>query len=252
MRQITCPSFVLSRESFGESDLIVTLFTKGHGKIKGIAKGAKKSKKRFMNALEPFSFVKISMRQKGDNSLFFLENSLTIQPFQRIRSDYLSFLMASLVLELTDMWFKEGEKDDKIFDLLKWYLLSLEDGQDPFILTLAYKVRLLSAVGLLPVLKRCKFCGKEPKDPSVSYSLGSGQIICLSCCENRNGNIIHLSSIKSLSYLTNCEPSRIFRLKITNSNKRELWSYLKRRHSFCLEEEPRSYRLIESLKDRLF
>ncbi|MBW2672896.1 MAG: DNA repair protein RecO, partial [Deltaproteobacteria bacterium] len=49
------PAFVLHFLNYGEADRIVTLFTREFGKLKGIAKGARRSKKRFANAIEPFS-----------------------------------------------------------------------------------------------------------------------------------------------------------------------------------------------------
>ena len=56
---LTTPAIVLRSWSFGESDKIVSFLTESHGKLTGIAKGAKRSRKRFANSLEPFSLVNL-------------------------------------------------------------------------------------------------------------------------------------------------------------------------------------------------
>ena len=53
-KQYQTEAIVLRLLDYGESDRIVTFCTNGYGKVRGIAKGARRSRKRFANALEPF------------------------------------------------------------------------------------------------------------------------------------------------------------------------------------------------------
>ena len=66
--------FVLKSLSYGESDLIVTFYSREFGKIKGIAKGAKRSQKRFANVFEPFSLTNIIFSRKNRDTLAFIES----------------------------------------------------------------------------------------------------------------------------------------------------------------------------------
>jgi len=63
-RELSTPALVLRTRPFGESDRIVTLLTEQHGKVAGIAKGAKNSRRRFAGTLEPFVLIRAVFRQR--------------------------------------------------------------------------------------------------------------------------------------------------------------------------------------------
>ena len=66
------PAIVLRTWPFGESDKIVSFLTESHGKLTGIAKGAKRSRKRFVNSLEPFSLVNLRFQDRAHSNLAFI------------------------------------------------------------------------------------------------------------------------------------------------------------------------------------
>ena len=78
------PAIVLKTKPYGESDKIVTFLSETHGKITGIAKGAKRSQKRFVNSLEPFSLVKLGFYERPQSSLVFINSSDLLFSFSRI------------------------------------------------------------------------------------------------------------------------------------------------------------------------
>ncbi len=246
-RHFLTPAFVISSDTFGEIDLIVNLFSKQLGKIHCVAKGAKKSKRRFMNALEPFTLLNVNLILKDQpNTLFFLEAATIEDSFDLIRADYINFYYGSLGLELVDLWCKEGQKDSEIFNLLYWFLRSISSRYDPRLCTIIFKAKLLKAVGVFPKLDRCANCGKRPNGTKVCYSVSSGEIYCNSCRgEKIKRNILSLSTLKSLNYFWENKLDKIFRLKASKKTLDESWLYLKRRHSFALEQEPKSYKLLK-------
>src|SRR5262245_59880701 len=71
-RELVTPALVLRTRSYGESDRIVTFITEQHGKVTGIAKGAKNSRRRFAGTLEPFVRVRLVFRQRPASDLAFL------------------------------------------------------------------------------------------------------------------------------------------------------------------------------------
>ncbi|MCJ7547532.1 MAG: DNA repair protein RecO, partial [Deltaproteobacteria bacterium] len=89
---------VIYRADFGESDLLVTLYTPDLGQVKGIAKGAKRSKRRFVNNLQPFSYIRILFAE-GRGGLIRLDEADMIQPFFRISEDISKVLYGSYFLE---------------------------------------------------------------------------------------------------------------------------------------------------------
>ena len=248
-RYFSTSAFVISSDTFGEIDLIVNLFSKDFGKIYCIAKGAKKSKRRFMNALEPFTLLKINLILRDQTTFSFLESATIIDSFDSIRSNYINFFYGSLGLELIDMWCKEGQRDDEIFTLFHWFLKSISLKCEPKLCTLIFKAKLLKAVGVFPRLDKCATCGQTPKGTKVSYSIDSGEIYCENCNKDKVENSISLSALKSLIYFRENGLDKIFRLKVSKKILDESWSYLKKRHSFVLEQEPKSYKLLKFIYD---
>ena len=104
-------AIVLRSLDYGESDRIVTFLTDEFGKLKGIAKGARRSRRRFANALEPFSLSTILFSRRGSGGLAFIEGSDVINHFAGIRADLDRTLVASYVVELADHFSVEGKKN---------------------------------------------------------------------------------------------------------------------------------------------
>jgi DNA repair protein RecO (recombination protein O) len=87
--------FFLKSLNYGESDLIVTFYSREFGKIKGIAKGAKRSKKRFANVFEPFSLTHIIFSRNNRDMLAFIESCDIINHYAAIRQDLEKTMAAS-------------------------------------------------------------------------------------------------------------------------------------------------------------
>ena len=103
-------AIVLRLLDYGESDRIVTFSTADFGKIRGIAKGARRSRKRFTNALEPFCHSRMMFSRKSPDSLALIEECDVLCHFPSIRADLEKTLVASCLIELTDH-FTPGAKE---------------------------------------------------------------------------------------------------------------------------------------------
>ena len=119
--------FVLRCLNYGESDLIITFYSNDFGKLTGIAKGAKRSKKRFVNVFEPFSLTNIIFSRKNRDVLAFIESCEIIDHYNSIRQDLEKTLIASYFIDLADHFSPEGKKNEKIFELLQNFLALLDD-----------------------------------------------------------------------------------------------------------------------------
>lgn len=116
----TTLAVVIKLADHGESDKIVTFYCPILGKLTGIAKGAKKSKKRFLNKLELFSQLEIEYTPNRRSSLVRIDHAELIQPYPTLRTSYDRFAAASLVCELTYFWTRENDGDQELFNLLLW------------------------------------------------------------------------------------------------------------------------------------
>src|SRR5512137_1385672 len=88
--------------NYGESDKIVTFFTKDFGKVKGIAKGARRSKKRFQNALDLFTHVRLAFFDREGMGLVRAENCDICNSFRRIRENLKKIYYGTYFLELVN------------------------------------------------------------------------------------------------------------------------------------------------------
>ncbi len=240
-------SFVIETNPTGESDLLVTLLTLEFGKIICIAKGARKSKKRFMNVLDPFANIDAVVRTPSKTGLYFLENGWLKRGLESVRKDYSRFVLASLCLELVDLWCREHQAEKEIYRLLSWYLDSIEEGREYLLCTLIFKTRLLKACGFMPSLSICHGCRKELSGKYVGYEASTGQVFCKNCANGKAKRDLGISAIKSMDFWLAQPLAKVFRLRLNGEIMRQVWTYLRRVHSSCLEREPNAYRLTRDL-----
>jgi len=157
--EIQTPAIVIRGRAFGESDKIVTFLTRDLGKVTGIAKGAKRSKRRFVNVLEPFTAVDVTLRIRQHSDLAFINACVLAEVYYSFTRDLEKFGYASYVLELTDRLIRGQEAGAETYDLVQAVLRLLDRSQpEPGILR-AFELQLLRQTGYEPVLHECQGCG---------------------------------------------------------------------------------------------
>ncbi|GFO55827.1 DNA repair protein RecO [Geomonas sp. Red276] len=124
MKRSETEAIVLRLTDYGEADRIVTLFSLEQGKISGIARGAKKSRKRFGGALEPFAHLRLQL-QKGSGLATLLSADI-VGIFAGIRTDLAKIGTAAYACELVERLTPEEEPNPRLFRLLYCYLERLD------------------------------------------------------------------------------------------------------------------------------
>ena len=152
-------AIVLRARDYREADLLVSLFTKEEGKINGIAKGAKKSKKRFGPALEIGSLINLVYENRPERELVLLKEASSLGPLPHWRSSWVTIAVASFALELAFKTLPEHQAAHPKFNLLKVFLETLEEN-DARSSLLAFQERWLSLLGWEPDTKICGMCGE--------------------------------------------------------------------------------------------
>jgi DNA repair protein RecO (recombination protein O) len=175
-------AFVLKSFSYGESDLIVTFFSRDYGKVKGIAKGAKRSQKRFVNVFEPFSLTSVNFTIKNRDALAFIDACDVIDPYAPLRQNLEKSLVASYFTDLVDHFSPEGKVNERLFALLADFLSLIARENTSDAILRFFEIRLLKYAGFEPTLGACIRC-KSPLANGASYSFFAreGGIICPFC-----------------------------------------------------------------------
>jgi len=197
------PAIVLRSRSYGESDKIVSFFTENYGKVTGIAKGAKNSKRRFVNSLEPFSYVQLRFQDYAHGSLAFIHASDFIQVFKRLTSTLEKIALASFLVEVTDELTKERDENAALFEHLRNGLRFIETERESEAFLVFYELKLLRLVGYQPFLSSCRRCRKSWNGEETNrwnFCFGDGGILCAACSLFRKDSFP--VSQKSLSLLS--------------------------------------------------
>jgi DNA repair protein RecO (recombination protein O) len=175
------PAVILRWRAYGESDKIVTFLSRDFGKLTGIAKGARHSRRRFVNSLEPLARVQINFRQRPASSLAFLESCDLLQPPREL-TEPVRFAYASYLAELTDQFTAEGEPVPELYALLDEGLAVLGTRPASGAFLRAFEIQLLSRAGYEPEFGHCRACRRAlPTDRPSFLDRQEGTLLCETC-----------------------------------------------------------------------
>src|SRR5712691_3470391 len=118
-------AIVLRTYPLREADLLVTLFTRLEGKVRGVARSAKRSKRRFGGALEPLTWVRAYYEDRGRQELARLDSCEVIESPLAAEVSYARAVALGHVAELLDELLPEREANDAVFRLTISALTSL-------------------------------------------------------------------------------------------------------------------------------
>jgi DNA repair protein RecO (recombination protein O) len=215
--QYKSPAIILRCRDYGDTDRIVVLYTRDHGKLSSIAKGAKKSRKRFANALEPFTCAQFIFSRRGRDTLALLENCDPINHYEAIRGDLDKTLLASYLVDLIEQFTVDGKKNDDLYELLVVFLTLIAEGNTSESLTRFFEMRLLKLLGYEPLLDSCTVC-KTPVANGTSYHFSprEGGIRCVACSiSDPEGVAVSTGALKSLLLGRDIDTSIIGRISLT-------------------------------------
>jgi len=167
---------VLGFTDWHETSKIVTFYTKDFGKIRGVAKGARRKKSKF-SPLEILSHHTIVFYEREDKDLYTLGECQAEETFPNIRKDIKKVAYGAYLAELVAA-VSISQKNEPLFDLFLKALHFLEKKEDSEIITRAFETRLLDILGFGLHLNTCLICKKELKD-NVKFNPGLGGLICI-------------------------------------------------------------------------
>ena len=182
------PAIVLRSRPFGESDKIVSLLTKDFGKISGIAKGAMRSRKRFVNSLEPFALVNLRFQDRPHSNLAFILTADLTLGYRQLANSLESIYHAAYLVEITEGLIGEREESRAVYQHLSDSLRNLEEYGTSLRFLTSFELKLLRLVGYQPVLDRCGRCGKAPLEQAAQpwyFTPVDGGILCDSCAATK-------------------------------------------------------------------
>ncbi len=168
---------VIRTTDYGESNKIVTLFTRELGKVGVMSRGAKKPKNRLSAASQLFMYGTFVFQQ--GSGLGTLNQADISNSFREVRNDLFRASYATYIVELTDKLTEDRQRNPYHFELLYQTLYYLNEGIDPEVLLRIYEVKMLAVAGIKPELDRCVSCSST--EVPVAFSIRQAGFLCRQC-----------------------------------------------------------------------
>ena len=160
MEELRSSAFPLRTRSYSESDVIAVLLTRDHGKLSGIARGARRSKRRFAGpALEPFHEIEVRYKRRPHSELVFLDEGRLVASFDAITARVEAFAWGSYVTELAEVVVPADEPCPGVYDLYAATLAALASGEEVEPVAQHFVLKVLEHAGWCPDFERCGICG---------------------------------------------------------------------------------------------
>ncbi|MBU8879427.1 DNA repair protein RecO [Bacillus sp. FJAT-29790] len=172
-----CEGIVIRTTNYGETNKIVTLYTREWGKVGVMARGAKKPNSRLAAVTQLFTYGYFLV-QKG-SGLGTMQQGEMIASMRAIREDIFLTAYASYIVDLTDKSTEDRKPNPFLFELVHQTLNLVNEGFDAEIISNIFEMKMLNSLGLYPVLNQCSVCGSA--DGHFSFSIREGGLICHRC-----------------------------------------------------------------------
>lgn len=172
---------VLRSVPYGESDVVITLFARGRGKLGAFARGGRKSVRRFAGALEPFALVAAEVGERRGADLLDLRSAAVLEPHLGLRDDLFRLAHAGYAVEVVRELVRDRQPNDRLLDQLLAILSLLARGEARSLRLRAFELAVLGAAGFAPRLDACVACGATP--PEDYFDVRLGGTTCAPCAD---------------------------------------------------------------------
>ena len=173
-------AIILRTQKLGEADRIITLLTREHGRVRGVAKGVRRTMSKFGARLEPGSHVDIQLH-KGRTFDTITQVEAINNYGEALTEDYQRWTIASAILETAERFTsQEYEPAFQEFQLVVGGMKALaENRYDASLILDAFLLRSLALGGYAPSTSSCSRC--EKPGPHRYFSLVGGGSVCMDC-----------------------------------------------------------------------
>ncbi len=244
-------AIVLKHADFGEADRLVTLFTREEGKLRALAKGARKPGSRKGGHLEPFTRVNLLLGKGREIPI--VEQAEAVELNAALGNNLVALGYAAYVVELIDKFSADHDENRGVYRLTRDTLQRLASGEDLQLAVRFFEVRLLEQMGFRPQLHQCAACGQEiqPEDQYFSFELGG--VLCPRCGRGRHAAAsvpqrISLGALKVLRHLQRSDYATARRVQPSPPVQLELESLMNLYVSYLLERNLNTPKFLKRVK----
>jgi DNA repair protein RecO (recombination protein O) len=233
-------ALVLRTADWSETSRIATLWTREFGKVRALAKGGRRLKSNFENALDLLTLCSIVFLRKSSGSLDLLTEAQVLERFAPLRTDLASLYAAYYVAELLADWTEEYDPHPVLFDEARQALRDLaRPGAAAGPRLARFDLVLLRELGYSPALEACAACGSaRAAEPPLAFSPAAGGLLCPACRgQHRDRRPLSPAAWQALRELG--ESGEAWRREWAPAVRRELRQVLGQYVTYLLGRQPR-------------
>lgn len=175
-------AFVLRRWDVGESDQVLTLLTKSRGRIRAVAKGSKRSRRRFGGLLAPFLLLEVECFETQQREWVRVDSCSLLRSYPRISEDLERLVLGCCLLEVVERVVPEGQEEQSFFDLLTQGFDWLQGQRETGPVLAAFLLKTLTGIGVQPQFALCVRCRRRLQPwGQFGFSMPQGGVVCGNC-----------------------------------------------------------------------
>ena len=246
LRTYRAEALVLRHLPLGEADLLVTLFSREHGKLRAVAKGARRSTAKLVGHLEPLTVSRLALSR--GRTLDVISQAETLENFTPLKTNLTAVTRGLQVAELVDGFGSEASPNQPLFDLALDTLDAIGRAPDAELPLLHFQLHLLSVSGLMPELQNCVECRRDIEPGRHRYSADGGGVYCPDCTPDQAGlRPLSLRALKVLRLLARSPAAELPALDLDATLAQELKAILTGTVQYWLEKEIRTNSFLNLL-----
>ncbi len=247
-RTLRTEAIVVKRRNFGEADRLLTLYTREFGKLRAIAKGARKPQSRKTGHVELLMRSQFLLAEGRD--LHIITQAEMVEAYPALRADLVKTTYASYIVELLDRFTVEEDSNQDIYHLLAEALSWLSETDDVRLPTRIFELRLLGLTGFQPQLFQCVSCDTPIQEQDQFFSAELGGLLCPDCRQaDRSAKPMTAVAVKVLRYLQTRSWDTVKSLQLKRPLHAELEAIMHFYLIFILERNLKSIDFLNRLRE---
>jgi DNA repair protein RecO (recombination protein O) len=253
----TSEALILRTYKLGEADRIVVFLTRDRGKKRGVAKGARRARSRYMGALEPMTRAGVAYYEREQRELVrinYLEPSRSpmsaaTRPGDEADGDAALGALGHVgyFAELIDEWAPDAHADERLYRLGSSIVDALAVGAPVERLARYFEYWLLRLQGVYPAINLCAGCGGTLREGAVMPPR-EHVFVCRGCFPSGGGTPVSAEAVRFLTASATAAPEALDGLPLGAPSARQLETAHRRLINLHLEKELKSARVLREIR----
>jgi DNA repair protein RecO (recombination protein O) len=237
-------AIVIGRRPFGESDRLVDFYTREHGKVRGIARSARRPRSRFGSALELFTLGEMVFFDTGRSELVQVDHFDIVRSFVGVREHLERLGQGAWAVEVVARLSADRDPQPALFALLARALQTMETSARPARVAVCFGLRAVDLLGHRPRIDRCMSCGRPHPFDDPALDVTAGGLVCTACRQGADAIPLSGSLVGTLKRLRALSWEEALRLNLAADLDAELAMVLEGLLARLMGRYPLSSRFI--------